>query len=190
MTQQQLRKWIDKGEGEESSEELQATTPVKKMITLIIMILLWCNAFSQGYLSTSILNKGIAANIGFLTDKTDINFGVQLPLTDKTIPTIYHIEVGRMINLTHNDGGNDYSITPSIGAALSNKKEVVPANTFREEYGKIFPYESLKTVTNTSAYYSLELGKDAYLGRVFLKTVYCGNIYYSVGMRLFLNRNL
>ena len=177
MKQHQLRKWIDKGEGEESSEELQATTPVKKMITLMVMILLWCNAFSQGYLSTSVMKNGVAANIGFLSGKTDINFGLQFPLTEITTPAIYHFEVGRMINLTHNDKGNDYSITPSIGAALLNRKEVVSK-----------PYEYLKTVSKTSAYYSLELGKDAYLGRVFIKTVYCGEIYPSVGMRLFLNR--
>ena len=176
---QQLRKWID-GEGSEDSNDLiREETTSKKMLCLLAMILLWCNAFSQGYLSTYVMRNGVAANIGFLTGKTDINFGVQFPLTEITTPAIYHIGVGRIINLTNHEEGNDYSITPSIGAALLNRKEVVTK-----------PYEYLKTVSKTSAYYSLELGKDAYLGRVFLKTVYCENIYYSVGMRLFLNRNL
>lgn len=166
-------------EGAESAEELETIkTTTKKMFTLMVMILLWCNAFSQGYLSTSVMKNGLAANIGFLSGKTDINFGVQFPLTEITTPAIYHIEVGRMINLTNHEEGNDYSITPSIGAAFLKRKEVVTK-----------PYEYLKTVSKTSAYYSLELGKDAYMGRVFLKTVYCGNIYYSVGMRLFLTRN-
>lgn len=161
---------------------------MKQIKLIALMIILYCNAFSQGYLGTSIMKNGFAGNIGYLADKVDISFGLQFPLTDKTTPTIYSLSVGRMIDLSNYDEGN-FSLTPAVGLSVLNKMEVVAANTFSDKYGKIFPYETLKNDNSIKPYYSLELGKDAYLGRVFLKTVYSGNLYYSVGMRLFFNRN-
>lgn len=183
-----MKKWIDEEGSEDSADLERETTTIKRFITLVAFLIVNCSAFSQGYISTSVVNKGIAATVGILAGKLDINVGVQFPITEVTVPTIYHFQSGIMINLTHNEEGDNYSVTPSIGGALANKKEVVPANTFNEKYGTIMPYETLKDVSQVLPYYSLEFGKDAYLGRVFLKTVYCGNLYYSVGMRLFFNR--
>ena len=160
---------------------------MKQIKLIALMIILYCNAFSQVYLGTSVMKNGVAGNIGFLADKVDISFGLQFPLTDKTTSTIYSLSVGRMINLSNYDEGN-FSLTPAIGLSVLNKMEVVSANVFSEKYGKIFPYETLKNDNIILPYYSLELGKDAYLGRVFIKTVYCGKIDLSFGMRLFLNR--
>lgn len=160
----------------------------KQSLLLTAIVLLCCNAFSQGYLSTSIVNKGIAANIGFLSGKTDINFGVQFPITEITVPAIYHIEVGRRLNITNNEEGNNYSITPSVGAASLHKQQLVKTGIYRQEYNRSFNYDTYEKVNYIKPYFSFEFGKDAYIGRVFIKTVYCENIYYSVGMRLFFNR--
>ncbi len=183
-----LNKWID-GEGSESVEDLERETPTKKVIVFMAMILLWCNAFSQGYIGTSLMNKGIGATAGILAGKADISFNVQFPLTELTVPTILSLSVGRMINLTNNDEGNNYSLTPAFGIATSKVKRIVAAGQMNKEFYDRFSHETLETIRKVSTYYSLEVGKDAYLGRVFLRSVYCGNIYYSVGMRLFLTRN-
>ena len=135
---------------------------MKSLITISI-IFISLNTFSQGYLSTSIINKGVEFNLGFLSDKVDFNYGVQFPLMNITVPTIHHISVGRMFAL-----GNDYSFTTSIGGAVSK-------NRYNKE-------------KNTAAYYSLEVGKDANLGRLFIKSMYCNQFYYAIGMRAFINR--
>ena len=161
---------------------------MKQIKMIALMIILYCNAFSQAYLGTSVMKNGVAGNIGFLADKVDISFGLQFPLTDKLVPTIYSLSVGRMLNITNEEEDN-FTITPAIGLSVLNKIEVVPANTFSEKYGQYFPYEMFKSSNSIKPYYSLEVGKDAHLGRVFIKTVHCGKIYPSFGMRLFLNRN-
>ena len=160
---------------------------MKQIKMIALMIILYCNAFSQGYLSTSVMKKGVAGSIGFLADKVDISFSLQFPLTDKLAPTIYSLSVGRMLNITNEEEDN-FTITPAIGLSVLNKIEVVAANTFSEKYGQYFPYEMFKNANEIKAYYSLEVGKDAHMGRVFIKTVYVDKVYCSLGMRLFLNR--
>lgn len=159
----------------------------KKLVALMAMILLWCNAFSQGYISTSVVNKGVAASIGYLGAGIDINAGVQMPITEIQQPTIYSLSIGRIFYLSENDGG--LSLTPSFGVASLHKKQLVKAGAYSQEYNRTFPYDMYEKVSAIKPYYSLEIGKDAHLGRVFLKTVYSGNFYYSAGMRLFFNRN-
>ncbi len=160
---------------------------MKQIKMIALMVILYCNGFSQAYLGTSLMKNGVSGNIGFLADKVDISFALQFPLTDKLVPTIYSLSIGRMLNITNEEEDN-FTVTPAFGFAVINKMEVVPANTFSEKYGQYFPYEILKNTNAIKAYYSLELGKDAYMGRAFIKTVYAERVYYSVGMRLFINR--
>lgn len=155
---------------------------------LFAAVVIYSNCISQPYISTSILRTGVAGNIGFLADKLDVSFGLQFPITEVLVPTVYSLSAGRMFNISHNEADN-FTITPAVGVAAINKVEVLPANTFSEKYGRSFPYETFKNANAIKPYFSLEAGKDAHIGRVFVKAVYTEKIYYAIGMRVFLNRN-
>lgn len=151
-----------------------------KQLKLTALLAIICiSVQSQTYLSSSILNKGVEARLGYLSDKVDISAGVQLPLTEVQVPTIYSITVGRVFYLSQMEDG--ITITPAVGIAGLTRQKMV------EEY----PFKSAKQ-SEVAAYYSLEVGKDSYMGRIFGKVMYSkpyykvtNGLYYAVGMRFF-----
>lgn len=160
----------------------------QKSAALIGMLIIHCAVFAQGYMGVSIINKGFGATAGVVTGSTDIAFNVQRPFIDLMQPTIFSLSIGKIINLTNEESDN-YSITPSFGVADSKVKRVVVAGQMNKDYNKCMSYETLETVRKFSAYYSLELGKDAYLGRVFIKGTYTDTrLFYGLGMRIFFNK--
>ena len=137
-------------------------------ITILILIIS-LNVHAQPYLSTGI-TKGVSVRAGILYEQLDINAGVKYPLTNITNPSIYSLQIGRQLLLTHNEFDN-YSLTPSLGIAS------LKYSVFDEKYNRTYIHE-------TKALYSIELGKDAYLGRVFIKNWYCKQNYLEIGMRV------
>jgi hypothetical protein len=145
-----------------------------KTILFSLMLIISFGLQAQPYLSTGVLSKGVAAHLGILAGKIDISAGVKFPLMSVENPTVLDLTVGRQILLTNHDADN-YTATPAIGIASSKY------NTF--------DYRMKQTLhTDTKAIYSLEIGKDAYLGRFYLKAWHCGNNYIEIGMRYFVSR--
>lgn len=156
------------------------------MIVLIAMLIIYSNTFSQGYLSTAILNKGIEARLGYLGERIGISAGVQMPITQVEAPTIFSLAIERAIYFSSEENG--YCLTPSFGVAGIKRKQFVPAGQYVKEYDRVFEYDTYQKVTDIKPYYSLEIGKDAHLGRFFVKGVYSGGMFYAVGMRLFFGK--
>ena len=159
---------------------------VKKAVALMLMIILYCNAFSQGYLSTAIINKGIEVRLGYLGDKIGVSAGVQMPITQVEAPTVFSLAIERAFYFSPEENG--YCVTTSFGVAGLKRREFVPAGKYVEEYDKVFEYDTYQKVTDIKPYYALEIGKDAHLGRFFIKGVYTGDIFFGVGMSLFFNK--
>ena len=160
----------------------------KFFISIILLLIIHCSVLAQPYIGTSVINKGFGATAGILADKFDLAFNFQRPFTCVMSPTSTSLSLGYMINIT-NDEEDNYTITPSFGIVNSKFKVIVPANTRYDKYEDATPYERLKTIRTGNAYYNIELGKDAYMGRVFIKSTYFTNhLYYGIGMKVFFNR--
>jgi hypothetical protein len=146
---------------------------MKKLLTAS-MIIISFSVHAQLYLATGATTKGLTAHVGILVDKIDIALGYKMPMLSKENPHILNVMIGRQILLTHDEGDN-YSITPAIGYAESKY------STFDSKLNET-------KMRTTNAIYSVELGKDAYLGRFYLKGVYCKKAFMEVGMRFFVGR--
>jgi hypothetical protein len=146
---------------------------MKKLLTAS-MIIISFSVHAQLYLATGLTTKGLTAAIGILTDKTDISIGYKMPMLSKENPHILNFMIGRQILITHDEGDN-YSITPAIGYAECH-------------YSKFDDKLNETKMRTTNAIYSVELGKDAYLGRFYAKGVYCKKPFMEVGLRFFVGR--
>lgn len=158
---------------------------------IAIMLILNISVYAQPYIGTSVINKGFGATVGVIADnRFDVAFNYQQPFICVLSPISTSLSVGYIINIT-NDEEDNYTITPSFGIVSSKFKIVIPANTRYDKYEDATPYERIKTIRTGNAYYNIELGKDSYMGRVFVKSSYFGNhLYYGIGMRVFFNRNI
>ena len=166
---------------------------VKKTLFIILYITL-CSytGFSQGYFGLSVINKGLGATAGVLigeSQRADIAFNVTMPILEVTNPTVYSLSVGFLFNLSNYEMDN-YTITPSVGLANSTYKEIVLKGTYSQDYDRVLSYDSFKKISKINSYFSVELGKDAYLGRAFIKGTYTDRLYYGLGMRIFLNKKI
>ena len=146
---------------------------MKKLITAT-MIIISLSVQAQPYLSTGLNSKSFTTGIGLLADKMDISISYKLPFLNKEQAKIFSFSIGRQILLTHNDEDN-YSITPAIGYAECRYSRF--DNNLKET-----------KMRTTNALYSVEIGKDAYMGRFYLKGLYCKKAFVEVGMRVFVGR--
>lgn len=142
-------------------------------IVLLSLALTSTNAKAQ-YAGVSIINKGIGVNAGILANNVNIQAALTFPIVNLENSNTYSLSAGYQINLTNDDADN-YSFTPSIGAALVksrswNAKAAVAVNN------KIKPM------------YGAELAKDAFMGRVFIHANYSDALYYGLGMKVFFKR--
>lgn len=147
----------------------------KIFITTAILLLLYIAAAAQPFVGIAGTDKGAAMQIGYL-DAGGLQFslGYKMPLLassylpdekiEKTNASLVHVSVGYQILLSHKEEDN-YSLTPAIGYAMVKYKTL--------EYAP-------------AAHYSLELGKDAHLGRFFLGASYSKQLYFSLGIKAFL----
>ena len=144
----------------------------KTLFTLAMFYAL--SSYSQPFLSTGITSKGISYNIGILSSKFETSIGIKMPILSTENATIFNFQIGRQILLTHKEEDN-YSLTLKVGYAELKYK------TFDSSWKET-------KVRTTKPIYSVELGKDAYIGRVFIKAWYCKNTFIEIGMRVFTNR--
>jgi len=153
-----------------------------KTITLAIALLISTSAIAQPYIGLSVHNSGVGAQLGILAESIDVALAIKAPLTKVDVPTIVSLTVGKQFLLTQREEDN-YSFTISAGAAFTSVKDFTAYNA--DPTGQT----GIATVTSTSIIYGLQVGKDAYLGRVFISANYCKGMYYGLGMRIFFNRN-
>lgn len=128
---------------------------------------------SQGYLSFNYSSNGTGVRLGYLND-VQISLGYQTPLLSAENANIADLSVGKRILLTNNDEDN-FSVTPTVGVGFISYKDF----TKYDQGGEI---ESVKKVVPV---YGLELGKDWYIGRLFIHANYANKFYYGIGIRAF-----
>ena len=143
----------------------------KKMV-LLFMLIISLNVSAQ-YAGISVINKGIGVNAGFTANKVNLQAALTFPLYNLENNNTYSLSTGYEINLT-NDEKDNYTLTPSVGAAL------IKSRTWNK-------MDAVTVHSNIKPMYGLELGKDAFMGRVFLQANYMDGLYYGVGMKVFFN---
>ena len=146
---------------------------MKKLIILAAIIFSY-SLQAQPYLSTSLNQKSFTTAVGILASNVDLAIAYKLPFLNKEEAKILSFTIGRQLLLTNNYEDN-YSITPALGFATMSY------STFDSRYNETKHKDG-------TAIYSLELGKDAYIGRFFVKTVYSKKLFAEIGMRVFVNR--
>jgi len=153
-------------------------------IAIIILCLLCCladNLFSQPYLGLSMTNKGPSIQLGAMADKVEISASYRHPMTRNDVFSVLSFQIGRQILITRKDEGN-YILTPSIGYGYLRRKDFTEYDLNRLADAPIENVEVFAPV------YSLEFGKDAYLGRAFISATYSKELYFSIGMKMFTHR--
>ncbi|MEO5889852.1 MAG: hypothetical protein ABIQ31_06335 [Ferruginibacter sp.] len=135
---------------------------------------------AQPFLSVAGTTKGAGFALGYLDSESGIEFnlGYNVPILRADRPRLLDFSVGKKFLLSHKDEDN-ISLTSSVGYALYSVKDF-SAYELDKEYGAIIQIKKIKAI------FGLELGKDWYLGRLYVSGHYCGNPFLSIGMRAFL----
>jgi hypothetical protein len=97
------------------------------------------------------------------------------PLISAIKPRITAFTVGRQILITNHyedEYPDDFSVTPSIGIAYTK------LTSFDNKDNRI-------DVNKTTPIYKIEVGKDAYMGRVIGTINYTDRFYFGIGIRAF-----
>ena len=148
-----------------------------KVLTALLLISL--PTFAQPYFAIGLQNKGFNMSTGILAEKIDVQIRFKVPLTSAEESKQLSATIGRMILISNNDDDN-YLITPSIGAAWLKSTDFT-------EYD-INPNKGPVSIQKFKPVYALELGKDAYKGRLSLTAQYSDKMYWGVNMRVSISR--
>jgi hypothetical protein len=137
------------------------------------------NLQSQPFVSATSSTIGQRFSIGWLGRKSgiEINTGYSIPLLRADLPRIFNFSVGKKLVLSH---GNDQSLnlTPGIGLAHYSAEDF-------SAYEKDQVYGIIAEVNGFRPVYTLELGKDWNIGRLFLSGGYCKKGFAGIGIRAF-----
>jgi hypothetical protein len=116
---------------------------------------------------------------GVVTGGMEFNFKYQFPLTRADEKRILSATIGKMFLLSNHDEDN-YSFTLQAGPAWVKYSDFSKYDA--SEYGAVIAISEAKPLVG------LEIGKDAYMGRISLTASYCGKFYYGASMRIFFYR--
>lgn len=155
---------------------------MKKFLSLIACTLIIAASYCQPFAGLGLTNKGVNFQAGALISGIEITAAAKRPYSRNDIPLIYSLSVGKQILLTDNQEDN-YSITPSIGYANYRIKDFTAYD--KDPTGATGPVQ----ISTFTPIYGLELGKDSYMGRVFISANYCKGLYFGMGIKIFPYRN-
>ncbi len=150
-----------------------------KTYLFAILIFLSTNTQAQIFFSIDGTTKvGPGLSVGYLSKPNiEIKLGCAVPMRKANVSSIFYLSAGHKINITNNDEDN-YTLTNSIGVG---HYRIDNFDDWYREYG------SVKTITKILPFFGMELGKDKNHGRYYISVNYCGDIYASAGMRVFIN---
>ena len=146
-------------------------------IILIIGLNIPVQAQIHPYLGISLNSNGVGLNVGAKENKAVLEAGLNKPLTRSDVATLIYSKVGVELNLTGKEQDN-LTLTPFIGVS----------GYFVDDFSKYDNDGSITRIKTVKPYYSLELGKDWFMGRLFINGGYCGNAFFGAGMKIFFNR--
>lgn len=135
---------------------------------------------AQTFVSFTTTTKNAGLSIGYLEEASGIELstGYNVPVLRNDRPWLFSLTLGKRVLLSQNETDN-FSITPSIGYALYSVKDFSAYENDKEG-------GDIKQVKEIRPFYKLELGKDWYLGRLFISANYCKRPFYGVGIRAFI----
>ena len=139
----------------------------------MVCILITVAAYAQPFVSFEGTTKGVAMTLGYQSEEgLQVAGGYNVSVTNALSADLVYGNAGYNILLTHNDEDN-FTLTPTVGAAYSTVKAYKVKNS------------DLVTVTAIKPLFGLELGKDWYMGRLFITANYCDRAYYGIGIKAF-----
>ncbi|MEP7142546.1 MAG: hypothetical protein ABI707_06735 [Ferruginibacter sp.] len=144
---------------------------------ILIILLVSKSLQAQPFLSIKGTTEGAGTSIGYLESVSGIGItaGYNIPVLKTSLPAILYISMGKQFLLSHREKDN-LSLTLSIGYAHYSVKDF--SNYDKDyEHGEIIQIKKVKPI------YGLELGKDWYLGRLFLSADYCGGAIFGAGVK-------
>jgi len=149
-------------------------------VTALLLISITTPA--QPFIGLQLFNQGAGIQLGYLVNKIEFTAAYKTPITRNDIPAFASLSIGKQILLS-NAPADNFSITPSIGIANYRVQDFTKYNA--DPLG----LAAIEQVSKIMPMYSIELGKDSYLGRYFISAGYCGAMYYGIGLKIFTNRN-
>lgn len=147
-----------------------------------LLLLISAASFGQPFLGLGVTNQGANIQLGVFAGSIEVTGAYKLPFSRNDVAKIASLQIGKQILLSHNDQDN-YSITPSIGYANYRVQDFAAYNN--DPTGKT----GISLINEFRPIAGVEVGKDSYMGRVFLSANYCKGMYYGIGIKMFPYRN-
>jgi hypothetical protein len=149
------------------------------LLTVIICLSTAIAAVAQPFLGLALNDKGGTVQLGVLANGIDITAAYKTPFTKNDVAKIASLSIGKQLLLSHKEEDN-YTITASFGFANYRVKDFTKYDAGSDD---------ITQVNELHPMYGLEVGKDSYMGRVFISASYCKGMTYGIGIKMFPYRN-
>lgn len=156
---------------------------MKKLLSFVLFTILTMTVFSQGYTGVSLTNKGIAAEIGYVTHTIDIGVGFRYSGGDTY--RMNSVTIGKRFTFYSGENEDDEenfntSITPSVGYTYHKFK----SETTKNESNRSMVFDS----TFSAPIFKLQIEKsiaNAHRVKLFTSINYIQTAYYVLGIRFY-----
>lgn len=128
--------------------------------------------YAQAFVGLEAGNKGMGFNIGYSGEALEIKAGNNMSLYRSETPALFYAQLAYKIKITNNEADN-WSLAPGIGYSFQTYEDFTVYNRGGE----------ILRITSFKPKYSLELGKDKHLGRIYVAANYAGYWFYNIGIR-------
>lgn len=145
---------------------------LKKHYSVLLFAMMPFAGFSQVFIGMDAGNKGVGLNAGGLVDQIEIKAGINSSLYRSETPFMVYGSIGYQIPITGYEEDN-ISITPSIGFA----------HLSYQDFSKYETEDRIIRISHFKPKYSLEIGKDKNIGRVYVSATYASYTFFSIGFR-------
>jgi len=150
-----------------------------KKITTALFVIMSLSATAQPFLGLGLNNRGGSIQLGILAQGIEITAAYKTPFSRTDVPSVASLSIGKQILLSNKEDDN-YSITPAIGFASYRMKDFTKYDQGSDEIIQVSEFKPI---------YGIEVGKDSYMGRVFISASYCKSAWFGIGVKVFTNRN-
>ena len=152
-----------------------------KHLLTTLTLLMCLTTFAQPFITIGLSNKGFTPQLGIHSNGVIFTLATKLPLTHTDVPVIHSFTIGKEFLLSHADEDN-YTIGLHAGPALYRVKDFTKYDADPTGLTPIVQVSRFKMM------FSVELGKDSYMGRWFIYANYCGAPFFGAGVKAFFYR--